>query len=189
MKKKMINEINSLIEKNNELFNQITSLSKLVESKDAIITELETKVKDLELALSDAKIRNLTFVNENENKEDINTLHNDFQDENVSENVETVETIETEYMGETGQSESLKSASSVIGMIVLECASLCNEFTDFGGQNAKDLVNLALGRTEVFKSEILNIMTENDDFSLVKSEVDLRVAEIREYFDLLRKQL
>ncbi len=185
MKKKIVDEINSLIDKNSELYDNIVLLTKQLQEKKLQIDNLNAEIEGLKKQLID--------VQSEQNNSVILTPCVTAPEETV----ETVaETVENDKNYDTlvnfepeNQSESLNSASAVIGKIVLLCAELCNEFTAFGGQNAKDLVNLALGRTEVFKSEILNIMTENDDFNGAKAEVDLKVAEINEYFDLLKKQL
>ncbi len=187
MKKKMVEQINTLIAKNNELYNDNVVLSKQLDVNKSQIEELKNVIESLK-----GEVNRLTEELQNEALvAKIDSTSENVTDEPVEPVVEEVSDKEQPLNIYSAQQQpiSLHSASSIIGRIVLECAEACNEFTEVGGQNAKDLVNLALGRTEVFKSEILNIMTENEDFNSAKTEVDLKVAEIREYFDLLRKQL
>lgn len=84
--------------------------------------------------------------------------------------------------------DTLNLCSEAIGRIVLKCAELCNSFAACGRPNSKDLINLALGRTEVFKSEVLTLATENIDSERLKAEVNSREMSVKEYFDLLLRQ-
>ena len=57
-------------------------------------------------------------------------------------------------------SDAISDGAKVIGKIVLSSAEYCNKLTGVGADsNAKELVNLILGRTEVAKSEILRLTT------------------------------
>lgn len=85
--------------------------------------------------------------------------------------------------------DKLNIASESIGRIVLKSAELCNTFAQNGDINAKDLINLALGRTEVFKSEVLQLVSEDMSIERLSAEVNSREAAVVEYFDLLVNQI
>ncbi len=187
-KKKTFEQINALISKNSELFNDNVALSKENENNKALIKQLEDKIAELETALESAKaerpVTDASYDSEN-------SAFNE-SDEIVSESASKTaveQPIEVSDVFDESDSPALCSASAVIGKVVMECAEACNYFTKEGGPNAKDLVNLALGRTEVFKSEILQLVTEHNDFSEMSVEVNDKVAAIEEYFELLKKQL
>lgn len=200
-RKEFAEQIEVLISKNQELYNDNVALSHELENKKALIKELQDeiekfKAENAELAENSVSTFKVLDVNElaevAEAVEENIKPEASFVDETTQEEPE--QSIKTVIMPEnidvcSDADENIVSASSVIGKIVLECAELCNLFTKEGGQNAKDLINLALGRTEVFKSEILQLVTENEDFNNAKTEVNLKVAAIREYFELLKKQL
>ncbi len=84
---------------------------------------------------------------------------------------------------------ALDIASEAIGRVVLKCASACNEFTANGSHNAKDLVNLALGRTEVFKSEVLALVTDDISVEMLTAQVNAKEVATMEYFEILLNQL
>ena len=88
-----------------------------------------------------------------------------------------------------GSVKEIDAGSRVIGEVVVRCASLCNEFTERGGGNAKDLVNLALGRTEVFKSEVLSAVTDGGDTISLQAKLHQLKNSVFEYFELLRSQI
>ena len=200
-RKEFTEQIETLILKNQELYNDNVALSHELENKKALVKELQDEIEKLKLEnaeLAENSVSTFKALT-------VNELAG--VDEVVEENIDPEASVDNEINQEEPEQntnapvipenidicadadENIVSASSVIGKIVLECAELCNLFTKEGGQNAKDLVNLALGRTEVFKSEILQLVTENEDFNDAKTEVNLKVASIREYFDLLKKQL
>lgn len=84
---------------------------------------------------------------------------------------------------------AMKLASEAIGRVVIKSAQLCNEFAAEGNQNSKDLINLALGRTEVFKSEALSLVsTEEMSDERFEAELRSREAAVNEYFELLSRQ-
>lgn len=84
---------------------------------------------------------------------------------------------------------ALDIASEAIGRIVLKCAAVCNEFTSNGNHNAKDLVNLALGRTEVFKSEVLALVSDDISIEMLTAQINAKEVATIEYFDILINQL
>lgn len=85
--------------------------------------------------------------------------------------------------------ELLDIASASIGRVVMKCASICNRFSADGSVNAKDLINLALGRTEVFKSEVMLLVSDNLSIDMLNAQINAKEVEILEYFDLLLKQI
>ena len=87
-------------------------------------------------------------------------------------------------------SEETRFASSVIGEAVVEATKLCNKLTSFGAdQTHKELVNLALGRTEVLKSEILKIMKLEITFEEKKNLIEKERRDTYDYFDSIMVQI
>lgn len=78
--------------------------------------------------------------------------------------------------------KEMKYASEAIGEIIVKCASACNEFAKVGGPEAREFINLALGRTEVFKADCLTIASSNTAFSVKKECIDRIRHDTEDYF-------
>ena len=67
--------------------------------------------------------------------------------------------LEKKVKNQAKLSEEARFGAAVIGKIVIKAAQCCNKLTSQNGDfDAKELVNLILGRTEVAKAEILKIV-------------------------------
>lgn len=78
--------------------------------------------------------------------------------------------------------------AAVIGKIVLESAQCCNRLTSNGDNRHKELVNLILGRAEVAKGEVLDIVSAKVDFSEKQKMMDACCVEALEYFANVMRQ-
>lgn len=174
-KKQLIFQIDKLVLKNSELYDDNIALCKDIELKAQKITALENKIVELEEMLMN-KTNESPCNNESYEKQVLVQSENNDETETVSEIKEVL------------LSNEVNNASTVIGEVVLKCAELCNEFTELGGQNAKDLINLALGRTEVFKSDVLEIVSNDDSETDKEKAITDKVNSVYEYFELLKKQ-
>lgn len=191
-KKKLINEINGVVARNNELFSKCRELENAVDAKDTLINSLKLQVEELkaenEILRSEYFSPKPTTVDENI-EEDTVIIKSDIEEtetEDVySQSVNTTEKVE--YKPILNESV-LKISSSTIGRVVLKSAELCNKFASDNNINSKDLINLALGRTEVFKSEVLELTTQDISEELLFAELNLKETEILEYFELLLRQ-
>jgi len=198
-KKKLINEINGVVARNNELFSKCRELESSIDAKDTLINSLKLQVEELkaenEILRSEYFSPKPTTVNECI-EEDTVIIKNDVDDietnEVFSQSANTF--VSDESVKETLEfkpifNESvLKISSSAIGSVVLKCAELCNTFANENNINSKDLINLALGRTEVFKSEVLQLASQEMSEELLLAELKLKETEILEYFELLLRQ-
>ena len=198
-KKMLINEINGVVARNNELFSKCRELESSIDAKDTLINSLKLQVEELkaenEILRSEYFSPKPTTVDECV-EEDTVIIKNDVDDietnEVFSQSANT--SVSDESVKETLEfkpifNESvLKISSSAIGRVVLKCAELCNTFANENNINSKDLINLALGRTEVFKSEVLQLASQEMSEELLLAELKLKETEILEYFEMLLKQ-
>ena len=189
---KLIKEIDTVIAKNNELYSKCKELENLVNKKDTLIDSLKLQLEEVkaenEILRSDYfKPKQSTVV---EDIDDGTVIVNNYDDENETEDVYSQSTMFNEKADfKPLLNESvLKISSSAIGRVVLKSAELCNKFANDNNINSKDLINLALGRTEVFKSEVLELTTQDISEELLTAELNLKETEIIEYFELLLKQ-
>lgn len=70
--------------------------------------------------------------------------------------------------------------AKVIGKIVVAAARHCGRLSEKA--EARELINLILGRTEVAKSEILNTVSADLDFEAKKEKIDFQLTAAEDYF-------
>ena len=221
-KKVLLQQIEVLMKKNDELYKDNVCLAEELEKKKALINELEQRLEEPDeqvqrfavlepeqlaaMVLQDEKAENgrrdgetatdVSAVPVIEMKADIDESEQNEPgvDKTGDEPVDTApcsdEYEESDlHAAAAGTVKEIDAGSRVIGEVVVRCASLCNEFTERGGGNAKDLVNLALGRTEVFKSEVLSEVTDGGNDISLQEKLDQLKNSVFEYFELLRSQI
>ena len=127
----------------------------------------------------------LYVARENENKEQDIMIENFNIPEEKQESVAEEERDEKHIL-----SEDFEYAAGIIGKTVIEATRVCNELTANSGDcDKKELVNLVLGRTEVLKSEILKIVSSNNDFQQKKDLMQKEQMAAYDYFDSIKAQL
>ncbi len=208
-KKKLIAEMNLVIEKNNKLFNKCQELENLLNEKINQIDELTASVAEVaaENELLKAELKSAAYNILQNGREPLNTadtlemlanINNDCVDVDFKNKEEEPVKVSTSYTIEDIKpvecstafiaEEKIKVASKSIGRVVLECTKLCNTFATIGDINSKDLINLALGRTEVFKSEVLQLATDGKTANSIECELNSKEQAVFEYFELLKNQ-
>lgn len=174
-------EMDRVILMNERLNVQCRTLLSELDEKNAVIETLTAELEELKrIATAETGV----FIAEPET------------DTEVTEVPQEAETTETEPLTETRDFDpvlpetALKMASEVIGRVVLKCAEVCNTFAAASNMNSKDLINLALGRTEVFKSDVLSLVSKEElSDERLKAELHSRETAVTEYFDLLLQQM
>ncbi len=97
--------------------------------------------------------------------------------------------IQTVSQDEPQLRDGISLGSKIIGKIVLSSAEYCNRLTDVGAaSNAKELVNLILGRTEVAKAEILRLSALELDNETMLSAMERELNEAEDYFKSVMAQ-
>lgn len=145
-----------IMAQNLSLFEQLESLRGECAAKDKKIEDLEAKIKALESV---------------EQKPPV-TPEADTPLKKLEEKVVSTARLkpDTEY------------ASEVIGKLVLESANGSNTLTAGGNSENRELVNLLLGKTEVAKAEILEIVSGAGDFDEKKVKIDAVRDETLDYY-------
>lgn len=200
-KKELLLTLKKYIEKNTELEGQIAELIKLNEETMQKTQELIQRAENAERALANLE-ENLSKMEplkpDEEDLEVVDTKEEIESSEEVIERNTPVyrEPLETEdgvidvsALESIPVNREMQYASEAIGDIVVKCATVCNEFAKQGGPTCRELINLALGRTEVFKADCLTIASSNTSFSVKKECVDRIKADTEDYFESLRAQL
>ena len=131
-----------------------------------------------------------SFLNEElfKLKERIIALENSvIQTKNDTEEVLEENTAPTAQEPEL--SEGIKDGAKIIGKIVVSSAKYCNDLTGVASvPNAKELVNLILGRTEVAKAEILRLSALDVDHAERVSAMEKELQEAEDYFKSVMAQ-
>ena len=154
-----------------DLITQYTRLFDKITVAQLKITELKEKI-----ANRDAEIDGL--------KKEIERL-------NAKLNAtEPLKTLEKKVIKKAEVSPEVDYGASVIGKTVIEGTKCCNTVTEGGNPElAKELVNLILGRTEVAKSEILSIVSSEENFEAKKQKIDAQYENAVDYFNSVTAQL
>ena len=79
-------------------------------------------------------------------------------------------------------------ASEIIGQIVIQAAKYSKILNESGKSNIKELINLVLGKTEVVKVEIFNILSSEASFELKCEMISTQYDETVEYFKSIIEQ-
>lgn len=206
-KNRLIEDMNKVIEKNNSLYSKCQELQALLDEKNIQVAELTASIAEVnavndllkaELQLKSAALDEMSAVTATVTYKTVDTA--DTVADSVAEDREAVlpETQQKDtlpilepVMASTAliAEEKINTASKAIGRVVLQCAELCNSFASIGNVNSKDLINLALGRTEVFKSEVLQLATEGNSAEGIASDLEDKEKSVLEYFELLKSQI
>jgi len=102
---------------------------------------------------------------------------------------EPLKKLEEKMIGQIKIDDPIDYGAKTIGKIVISAAQHCNKIAVLNTADSKDLVNLILGRTEVAKAEILNILESENDYDTLKKLIDKEKNETYDYFNSVRAQI
>ncbi len=172
---------NLLIKQNNELFDKI----KILKNKNSMllsqINTLNSQKREFEIriALLEEEIERLKALNIEPVSEPVVLESADVTQETEPKVIEK-EAVEL--------SDEFNFASDVIGNIVIKAAGYINLLTESDNDNKKELINLILGRTEIAKAEVLNIISSDVSFEAKKDLINTQFEEAIEYFKSIMEQ-
>ena len=197
---------------NASLKKRVDELMIMLGTKDFEINELKARVAELEKENSNLKSFSANVVEApaatptfeplsavSEDNEGPNTNTEEPEETKVVEAVETTEIAETvEEKTETTvkhievdslEDDISKYAAKSISNISLKAAMLSNTLALSQSPNAKDLLTLTLGRSEVFKQKVFEVTKSAVSYDTAKASINLLEAETIEYFEQLKAQL
>ena len=85
--------------------------------------------------------------------------------------------------------DEMEIGAKIIGKAVIEAAKICNQLTEFGREDSKELVNLVLGRCEVLKAEILAICCCQANYNQKIDMMETERAAAYDYFNSILAQI
>lgn len=176
--KKALKKLNlELYEKLDQAQYQNHELENEINKHEQIIAELENKLQWQEVVEEPQKAifeEPMLIIEEQPKPQEVTEIPQEIEEEKCDIKLD----CEMEY------------AAKVIGECVVEVTKVCNKITLFeNGENQKELVNLALGRTEVLKAQILNILKSDQPFSEKKDLIEKEKQQAYDYFDSILAQM
>lgn len=144
-----------LLEQNIQLFDRLTAA--------------ESEIKRLKKELEEEKRRAAALKEENARLT-----------ENKGSTVAPLKILESKVIKQAGITPDTEYGAAVIGKTVVAAAKYCEQLKT--RDNAKELINLILGRTEVAKAEILNIVTTDNADEEKRRLIDEQLALAEDYF-------
>ena len=144
-----------LLEQNIQLFDRLTAA--------------EGEIKRLKNELEEEKRRAAALKEENARLT-----------ENRGSTAAPLKILESKVIKQAGITPDTDYGAAVIGTTVVAAAKYCEQLKT--RDNAKELINLILGRTEVTKAEILNIVTADTADEEKRRLIDKQFAAAEDYF-------
>ena len=144
-----------LLEQNIQLFDRLTAA--------------ESEIKRLKKELEEEKRRTAALKEENARLT-----------ENKGSTAAPLKILESKVIKQAGITPDTEYGAAVIGKTVVAAAKYCEQLKT--RDNAKELINLILGRTEVTKAEILNIVTSDNVAEEKRRLIDEQLALAEDYF-------
>lgn len=124
-----------------------------------------------------------------ENIEEDTVAHNLQEAEQILPIEDDSEEEKVQEKSEIKLSQEMEYAASVIGEAVIEATKVCNKLAANGDENTKELVNLVLGRNEVLKSEILQILSLETAFEQKQNLIQSEKIKAYDYFNSILAQM
>ena len=168
-------------DRSKELMNLNNELYEKLDNSMKIQKELEQQIEELKNFLERS-----SESKSNENLEEIPTIEDSeqFETQNEEINIELAEKEEYKF------EEDFDFAARVIGKTVVTATKICNELTlDNNTEERHELVNLILGRTEVLKAEILNILKSEAEVDTKKQLILSQQDLAYDYFNSIKAQI
>ena len=200
-KKKLKNQVEELYnllketESNNaSLKKRIDELQITIGARDFEINELKNEIEELKANNNSNRLYSVVAA-DNSAKSEQAEITEEVAPQTAVENIEVVaeatpqEEAAKYITNESLEDEISKYAAKAISNISLKAAMLSNTLAISGNKNAKDLLTLTLGRSEVFKQRVFEATKEGADIDAVKAAINLLEAETLEYFEQLKAQL
>jgi len=118
----------------------------------------------------------------------ISALENELEAQKKAAATEPLKKLEEKVITNAKIKPDVDYGAKIIGEIVVSATKYSNELTAGGDNSLRELVNLILGRTEVAKSDILNIVSGEDGIAVKTAKIDAVKAETEEYFKSVMAQ-
>lgn len=173
---------NLLIKQNNELFNRINILKSNNNNLKLKVSMLKSEIEAYKEKI--AVLENELNLLKSQEVNSINVL-------NFEEPSDTVSYHQPEDIKKNDDirlSDEFNFASDIIGNIVIKAASAIESLNNSQNNNKKELINLILGKTEIAKAEILNVVSSDVTFEAKKDLINTQFDDSVEYFKSILEQ-
>ncbi len=148
---------------------EIKLLKKKIDELNIIIGAKDSEINDLKNAVPVVKVEPEAEI------EEITT---------PAEESPSVKTLEDKLLTD----EINKYGAEIISKAARKTAEFIESANLLGYDNAGDVVTLALGKNELFKSKVFEAANSAIAFDAAKSSIDVLYAELNEYIEHLKSQ-
>lgn len=185
-KKALLKHVEALTEKLMEADECIKELNDTLTDKDKEISQLNGKIEKM----ATAERENIKINEPAEVTEEFETVTAQNAAEEKSAPTFDYSDFAIDETNETVIGEDIKNyAVKVISNIITESVKIGCVLASSGSENKKELLNLALGRTEVAKNEISTLVSSDLPDELKKASIDKEAAEVTEYYQSILAQI
>lgn len=167
-----IDELNNKIKSMESLIDRLTRES--VEDKDKI-DQLLFQIE--ENASVGEPIQDEEFLEKRENYYNNNNSYNNNYNNNYNYN----NFSNDENYTPIDFGEEINYASTQIGKVIVKISEFCNKIASSNNENARELINLALGRGEVFKADVMTVLQSDVPFDEKASIIEEKIKDVDSY--------
>ena len=181
------NELDSLKVENDELKAKINNIN---EQNDGVIAELEERIN---LLTSENNTLKGELFDAKKYSEDLMLKFSNIQTSTEADYEDIPlpppPVVHKPVSADKKDPEAFDYASTIISKIVLKSATLRNTINTSNDQNANELITLAIGKTEMLKSEVLQVVLSDLSTQDKMAKMDNLFGDVNEYFDSLEAHL
>lgn len=178
--------------KKRDLLKQIENLTNKLLEADEAIKSLKDEIMDRDQQIRHLKDKEnadtatcVSVVNEEENSEIQDIIENESQTKQIN-----YEDFDFANQTDLKKDEDINNyAVKVISRIITESVKIGCVLASSQNPNKKELLNLALGRTEVAKNEIYLLLNTNLCYDEIKKSIDNEEQQVTEYYKSIFAQL
>lgn len=182
-----INELKSELEnKENEYAKKETELNATIEELNKQINDIKGELFDTNKLNDELKIRveYLTEYAKISNSTEVSAeVAEEYPIRTTPPIIHKVESIEDAHK------EAYEYGSKIISRAILKSSNVKNDIVNTAGPMSEELLTLSLGKLEMLKSGVLQIVLEETEYSEKTVKMDNLLKETYDYFDSLLGQI
>lgn len=179
-------EIESLKAENSELLLKLEQASTM---SDEDIAEFEDKIN--QLLAENNKLKGELYESKKHSDDLLNQINAQAQVNTEEDNtpLPPPPTVHKPVSADKKDPKAFDYASTIISKMVLKTASFKNSIANNKDENYAELITLALGKSEMFKADVLQAVMSDLSFEEKKEKMDNLFNEANEYFNSLEGQV
>ena len=181
-----INELKAELEnKENEYAKKETELNATIEELNKQINDIKGELFDTNKLNDELKIR-VEYLTEYAKIGNSTGTTEELPEQPVSTTPPIIHKVESI---EEAHKEAYEYGSKIISRAILKSSNVKNDIVNTAGPMSEELLTLSLGKLEMLKSGVLQIVLEETEYSEKTVKMDNLLKETYDYFDSLLGQI